>query len=94
MAKNNTDKINNIQEVREQFRRLEESSKKYFESQKEDIKIKVQALKLPLSDKDILNLYIWIGRKQITISELPPIILENFQETSKFQSLLKQGFLE
>jgi hypothetical protein len=73
---------------------LEESSKKYFESQKEDIKIKVQAFKLPLSDKDILNLYTWIGRKQITISELPPIILENYQETSKFQSLLKKGFLE
>lgn len=50
--------------------------------------------KLPLSTNDEINLYKWLGRKQITSSEIPSDVLKEFKATIKYQSFIKQGLID
>ena len=83
-----------LSQVQQQVSRKKQSAEKSFEAQKEEIKIKVQAIQLPLSTNDEINLYKWLGRKQITSSEIPSDILKEFKTTTKYQSLIKQGLID
>ena len=82
-----------LSQVQQQVSRIKQSAEKSFEAQKEEIKIKVQAIQLPLSTNDEINLYKWLGRKQITAFEIPSDVLKEFKTTTKYQSLIKQGLI-
>ena len=82
-----------LSQVQQQVSRIKQSAEKSFEAQKEEIKIKVQAIQLPLSTNDEINLYKWLGRKQITAFEIPSDVLKEFNTTTKYQSLIKQGLI-
>lgn len=83
-----------LSQVQQQVSRIKQSAEKSFEAQKEEIKIKVQAIQLPLSTNDEINLYKWLGRKQITATEIPSDVLKEFKTTTKYQSLIKQGLID
>lgn len=83
-----------LSHVQQQVSRIKQSAEKSFEAQKEEIKIKVQAIQLPLSTNDEINLYKWLGRKQITATEIPSDVLKEFKTTTKYQSLIKQGLID
>lgn len=83
-----------INEVRKQIETINKSSQIAFEKEKENIKYQIQKIELPLTSKELINIYKWIGRNQIAFSDLPLPIQEEFKQTSKYQNLLNRGLIK
>ena len=77
-----------LEEMKEQAKRINEESKKYFAEEAPMIRERLILIKTPLRFRDSANIYLWIVRKQISIDMLPLKVKEEFTKT-RHNTMLK-----
>ncbi len=78
------------EEAVEQSKRLRKSSKDFFAEDVPEIKLRLETIKTPLSFRDIVNIYKWLFRKQITIEMLSEDVFIEFAKTKHYESIMSQ----
>jgi hypothetical protein len=81
-------------EIKKQFEAINKATQITFELEKESIKNQINKIESPITSKERINIYKWIGRNQIAFSDLPNHIQEEFKQTSKYQNLLNRGLIK
>lgn len=81
------------EEFIEQCARLQKEKELEFAAKAPGIQQKVKLIKLPLMFKDVVNIYRWLYRKQITIEMLSTEILASFSKTRQYDYLLKKKII-
>lgn len=78
------------EEFIEQAKKFKELSKIQFAAQAPSIQEGLKKIKAPLKFDDIINIYRWLFRKQITLEMLSPEILDEFKQTRQYEDYLNR----
>lgn len=76
-----------LEEVKEQTKRHNEESEKYFAEEAPMIRERLILIKTPLKFRDSANIYRWIFRNQISIDMLPLKVKDEFTKTRHYEAL-------
>jgi hypothetical protein len=78
------------EEFIEQCEILKEAAKKQFAEEAPLIQQQIKQIKTPLKFQEIVNIYRWLFRKQITLEMLSAEVLEEFKMTTQYEILLEK----
>ena len=78
------------EEKRAQTIALNEGKNEYFASKSPLIIENLKYIKIPLNFEDVINIYKWLFRKQITLEMLPKDVLNEFKETRQYKTIIKR----
>lgn len=76
-----------LEEMKEQAKRINEESEKYFAEEAPMIRELLKLIKTPLKFRDSAKIYRWIFRNQISIDLLPLKVKEEFLKTRHYTML-------
>ena len=78
------------EEMKAQFERLDKAKKMEFAAEAPEIQQQVKTIITPLKLKDVINIYRWLFRNQITLEMLPNNVLEEFSKTRQYKTYLQK----
>jgi len=78
------------EEMKEQCDRLSAAANLQFAEEAPEVHQRLQKIQTPLKFTDVVNIYKWLFRKQITVGMLSLEVFEEFKKTRQFELLLKK----
>ncbi len=79
-----------LEEARDQFERLSKSSDEEFAQETPEIQKRLSLIQTPLKFRDIVNIYKWLWRKQITMEMISPDVLNEFIKTRHYEKIIRR----
>jgi hypothetical protein len=80
-----------FEEAKAQADRLERKAKKHFDEAAPKIQEDLKLLKTPIDFRDIVHIYQWLYRKQITLDMIPVDVLREFKESKQYEEFKRRS---
>ena len=74
----------------EQMNRLAKQAGIQFAKEAPEIQKRVKLITTPLQFTDVVNIYRWLWRKQITLGMIPSDVLEEFMKTEQYRKFVRE----